>query len=87
MTTCSATTVPLSVTTSHSPLGRWLMSVTRTRRWIAAPFWRAPCAIALVLSAGATWPSVKVRNAASTSLVSRNGWYWAISSRPMTSHS
>jgi hypothetical protein len=60
LTTCSATMVPFSVTTSHSPLGSWLMSVTRLWREISTPALRAPAAMALVELVGSVWPSLGV---------------------------
>ena len=57
LTTCSATTVPCSVTTSQLPPGRRAMSTTRLRSEISAPPRRATAAMAIVLLAGSVWPS------------------------------
>ena len=54
------------------------MPVARVRRWISAPRARAPAAMAIVMSAGATCPSATVRKAAFTPFVSRKGWWLAI---------
>ena len=37
LTTCSASTVPCSVTTFHAPPGSWVSSTTRFRSTIVAP--------------------------------------------------
>ncbi len=44
LTTCSAFTVPCSVTTFQVPSGSWVSSTTRLRRLISAPSLRAALA-------------------------------------------